>query len=366
MTFPRTDRPHPDQHPPAAHRPARITLDEDDRKLGRYLDALVFPQLPFGYGLTYTTFEYGDAPDERPDRALAGRRLGRASRSRSPTPATAPAGRSCSCTSATRSPQVTRPLVELADWAAARPRTGRDGTVTFTRARRRVRLLRPRQRPARRRRRDRPVAGPDALHGSQLTVTVDPDESAVRPAACPGSVPQRLSPQRKCHDPDPGQADPHRRRAQVVVMAGEVHYFRVARDEWEQRILAAQGGRLQRGRVLHPVAVARAARRHHRRHRARPAPSGTSRRSSTSAREHGLWFIARPGPFIMAELKNEGLPFRLYTEHPEIVPAGWDGRPAPTPDRRLPRAGLPGESASAGTPRSCRSSPPGCSRGAAT
>ncbi len=34
----------------------------------------------------------------------------------------------------------------------------------------------------------------------------------------------------------------------------------------------------------------------------------------------------------MAELKNEGLPYRLYTEHPEIVPVGWDGRPAPNRD----------------------------------
>ncbi len=32
----------------------------------------------------------------------------------------------------------------------------------------------------------------------------------------------------------------------------------------------------------------------------------------------------------MAELKNEGLPYRLYREHPDIVPTGWDGIPAPT------------------------------------
>ena len=43
MTFPRTDRPHPDEHPPAADRPARSAA-EDDRKQGRYLDALVFPR----------------------------------------------------------------------------------------------------------------------------------------------------------------------------------------------------------------------------------------------------------------------------------------------------------------------------------
>ena len=46
--------------------------------------------------------------------------------------------------------------------------------------------------------------------------------------------------------------------------------------------------------------------------------------------EHDLWFVARPGPFVMAELKNEGLPYRLYREHPEIMPVGWDGVPAPT------------------------------------
>jgi beta-galactosidase len=46
--------------------------------------------------------------------------------------------------------------------------------------------------------------------------------------------------------------------------------------------------------------------------------------------EHGLWFIARPGPFVMAELKNEGLPYRLYERHPEISPVGWDGGRAPS------------------------------------
>ena len=39
-----------------------------------------------------------------------------------------------------------------------------------------------------------------------------------------------------------------------VVMAGEIHYFRVPRDEWERRT-SAQGGRLQRHRVLHSVAL---------------------------------------------------------------------------------------------------------------
>ena len=32
----------------------------------------------------------------------------------------------------------------------------------------------------------------------------------------------------------------------------------------------------------------------------------------------------------MAELKNEGIPYRVYRDHPEICPVGWDGEPAPT------------------------------------
>jgi predicted O-linked N-acetylglucosamine transferase (SPINDLY family) len=47
-------------------------------------------------------------------------------------------------------------------------------------------------------------------------------------------------------------------------------------------------------------------------------------------RDNGLYFIARPGPFVMAEMKNEGLPHWLYTKYPEIIPVGWDGQPATT------------------------------------
>jgi beta-galactosidase len=32
----------------------------------------------------------------------------------------------------------------------------------------------------------------------------------------------------------------------------------------------------------------------------------------------------------MAEMKNEGIPYRVYREHPEIISTGWDGAVAPT------------------------------------
>ena len=40
-----------------------------------------------------------------------------------------------------------------------------------------------------------------------------------------------------------------------------------------------------------------------------------------------MMFLARPGPFIMAELKNEGLPYWLLEDHPEIRPVTWNGMP---------------------------------------
>lgn len=114
-----------------------------------------------------------------------------------------------------------------------------------------------------------------------------------------------------------------------VVMAGEVHYFRVARDEWEQRILLLKEAGCNAVASYIPWLW-------------HELPDGTIDVTGATRPErdvaafidlcakHDLWFIARPGPFIMAELKNEGLPFRLYTEHPEIVPLGWDGKPAPS------------------------------------
>ena len=114
-----------------------------------------------------------------------------------------------------------------------------------------------------------------------------------------------------------------------LVLAGEVHYFRVPRDEWPQRIgLAKQIGCTAVASYIpwlwHEL------------------PDGSIDVTGVSRPERdvgafidlcaeaGLDFIARPGPFIMAELKNEGLPYRLYRDHPEIVATGWDGRPATT------------------------------------
>lgn len=111
-----------------------------------------------------------------------------------------------------------------------------------------------------------------------------------------------------------------------IVMAGEVHYFRVARAEWGQRLdLLVEAGcdtvatyipwifhELPDGMIDVTGET-------------RPERDIGAFIDLASAK--GLRVLARPGPFIMAELKNEGIPFRVYRDHPEIVPLGWDGVP---------------------------------------
>jgi beta-galactosidase len=114
-----------------------------------------------------------------------------------------------------------------------------------------------------------------------------------------------------------------------IVMCGEIHYFRVPREEWGDRIASLKAAGCTAVASYIPWLF-------------HELPDGSIDVTGRSlperdiagfidlCRDAGLWFVARPGPFIMAELKNEGLPYRLYTEHPEIVPTGWDGLPTTT------------------------------------
>ncbi len=125
-----------------------------------------------------------------------------------------------------------------------------------------------------------------------------------------------------------------------IVMAGEVHYFRVAREEWGQRLdLCVEAGLTAVASyipwVFHELPDGTID------VEGRTRPERDVAAFIDLCAERDLMFIARPGPFVMAELKNEGIPFRVYREHPEVVPVGWDGAVGALADRRLPRAGLP-------------------------
>ncbi|GIH20461.1 beta-galactosidase [Rugosimonospora africana] len=114
-----------------------------------------------------------------------------------------------------------------------------------------------------------------------------------------------------------------------IVMCGELHYFRIPEGEWRRRIrLLKQAGARAVASYLPwlfhelPDATIDVT--------GRTRPERDIGAFIDLCRQEGLWFVARPGPFVMAELKNEGIPYRVYREHPEVVPLGWGGAPAPT------------------------------------
>ncbi|MFF5176232.1 beta-galactosidase [Micromonospora sp. NPDC000089] len=114
-----------------------------------------------------------------------------------------------------------------------------------------------------------------------------------------------------------------------LLLAGEVHYFRLARADWADRLdrLRDCGADTVATYVpwlwheLPDGGVDLTGRTHEQRDLAG---------FLDLAHERGLHAVVRPGPFIMAEVKNEGIPYRVYDQHPHLLPTTWDGRPIST------------------------------------
>jgi len=113
-----------------------------------------------------------------------------------------------------------------------------------------------------------------------------------------------------------------------LFLGGEVHYFRLARAQWRERLqqLKDCGGNTLATYVpwlWHELAdgsVDLTGRTHEQRDLAG---------FLDLAAEMGLHVVVRPGPFIMAEIKNEGVPYRVY-DAPGVLPTTWDGVTIPT------------------------------------
>ncbi len=113
----------------------------------------------------------------------------------------------------------------------------------------------------------------------------------------------------------------------TLVFAGEIHYFRLKKADWEDRVkkLKAMGCNAVASYI--PWIV-------HEEREGQIDVTGSQRPENDVAafidlcHRHGLWFIARPGPFVMAEMKNEGIPYWVYKKHPDAVPITWEGEKA--------------------------------------
>ncbi|TDN91455.1 beta-galactosidase [Microbacterium sp. BK668] len=112
-----------------------------------------------------------------------------------------------------------------------------------------------------------------------------------------------------------------------LVISGEVHYWRLDPDEWSDRLDKAVSVGVAAIATYIPWLV----------HELPDGEFDFGRRHShldlgrflALCRDRGLAVIARPGPFVMAELKNEGLGYSVLRAHPEIRCEGWDGTRKP-------------------------------------
>lgn len=114
--------------------------------------------------------------------------------------------------------------------------------------------------------------------------------------------------------------------APQILQAGEFHYFRTPADQWAQRLgLLRQAG-------FNAVATYIPWLWH------QPEPDLADLEGHSHplrnlagfldlAAELGLWIIARPGPYIMAETINEGIPSWVFERYPDAAFVGQDGQP---------------------------------------
>lgn len=115
----------------------------------------------------------------------------------------------------------------------------------------------------------------------------------------------------------------------VLILSGEIHYYRLQRSDWQDRIdkLKTAGCNAVASYVPwlchEPLAGEIDL-------TGRTRPELDLGAFIDLCRDNGLYFLVRPGPFIMAEMKNEGIPYWVYEKHPEIIPVSWDGKPVPT------------------------------------
>ncbi|RXZ00095.1 beta-galactosidase [Fictibacillus sp. S7] len=110
-----------------------------------------------------------------------------------------------------------------------------------------------------------------------------------------------------------------------IIMCGEIHYYRLDRGDWQDRIIKLKQAGCNAVASYIPWIC-------HEPVEGELDLTGKTRPELDIGgfidlcKENGLSFFARPGPFIMAEMKNEGIPFWVYEKHPEIIPVTWDGR----------------------------------------
>lgn len=99
-----------------------------------------------------------------------------------------------------------------------------------------------------------------------------------------------------------------------ILISGEVHYYRLKREEWQDRLTKLKAAGMNAVASYIPWLC----------HEEEEGVFDFGRERDNLdveafielCRENGLYFIGRPGPFIMAEMKNEGIPYWVAERYP--------------------------------------------------
>ncbi len=115
-----------------------------------------------------------------------------------------------------------------------------------------------------------------------------------------------------------------------IILCGEIHYFRLDKANWQDRITKLKDAGFNAVASYIPWCC-------HEEVRGKFDLDGHSREELDLisfidlCQQNDLFFIPRPGPFIMAEMKNEGIPNWVHEDYPELIPTTWDNRTASNP-----------------------------------
>ena len=111
-----------------------------------------------------------------------------------------------------------------------------------------------------------------------------------------------------------------------LILSGEVHYFRLPKDSWDQHLELAKSTGINTIATYVPWII------HEEIYRSYDFTHDFDLPFFLSlCKDKNLDVIIKPGPYIMAELKNEGLPYWLYEKYPEIIPNTWNKNKVTTP-----------------------------------
>lgn len=110
-----------------------------------------------------------------------------------------------------------------------------------------------------------------------------------------------------------------------LVLSGEIHYFRLEKKDWIERIQKAKRAGCNCIASYIPWVY------HQETENSldltgRTAPERNLAAFIDICKEYDLWFIARPGPFTMGEMINEGIPDWIYDKCPDAIPTTWGGK----------------------------------------